>query len=496
MTLAWVPVAQAIDWLIEPSVRATANYTDNVNHSANNTEDSLSLSVSPGFVMRAEGSRRVEASLQYELTGVTRFGGDQNDDLYHRLNAIGNAELVEDFLFIDGTVRVSQELISLLGSTAEAEVNDANRATVGTYSISPYIQRRFGTLADAEVRYMASGSVFESDVAANATVNAITAGLTSGTRFNDLSWGLHYSLREASYHDLPDATLERAVAQLGYALSRKFRVFGTVGQDWNDYLSTTETDGSSYSVGFGWTPTRRTSVEVSAGERYFGSTYSFSGSHRTRLSQWTLSYYEDVSDFTQQFLAQSSRIFWACPSGLVETVDMTPPEAGCQGPITAGELALFYSSLGVSESELVAAGLLNISSANGIYIIKSMNAGVSWNLRRLDFGLSAHDVRRQYQLFSGAEDRTQGVTASVDYRLSPRTSAFGSLSLSRNSQDPALTGGTERDDDILSLSVGLNHNFAEDLDGSLAFHRTQRDSNVSNADYDENRLTAMVNMRF
>ncbi|MBW8371348.1 MAG: TIGR03016 family PEP-CTERM system-associated outer membrane protein [Thiobacillus sp.] len=500
MAAAFPLPAHALDWRFEPSVGASATYTDNAKQSEDNPEDALILSVMPGFTLNSHGSRRVRATLQYGLRGVARFGEEQSTDLNHNLNAAGNAELIEDFLFIDGNARISQELISLFGSPAEAEINDSNRATVGTYSISPYIQKRLGTFAHAQARYTNSGAIFENDVASKSSVNAFTAGLTSGTQFNDLSWGLNYSIRKAENRDAADSTFERASASAGYALTRQFRVFGTVGQDRNEYLSATEIDGSSYSVGFGWAPTRRTSVEASMGERYFGNTFSFSGSHRTRMSRWTVRYSEDVSDITQQFLEESGRIFWVCDGGLFETPDLSPPvgQTNCSDPITAGQLALFFSSYGISTADLIAAGLLNIATANGIYIIKSLTAGVSWDIGRLGFGLSARDTKRLYQALGDAADHVQSVTGSVSYRMSPRTTASSSLSLTRTSADALLSGGgtVGREDDLVSLSLGLNHRFADKLNGALTFRHTQRDSNLANADYEENRLTASVNMRF
>lgn len=511
MAMTFASAAQALDWRFEPSVGASATYTDNAKQSETNPEDALILGVTPGFTLRSEGSRRVQATLQYGLTGVARVGEDESTDLNHRFNAAGKAELIEDFLFIDGNARVSQELISLFGSPADAEINDSNRATVGTYSISPYIQKRLGTFANAQARYTNSGAIFENDVAASSTVNAASVGLTSGTRFTDLSWGLSYSIRKAENRNAAtaaandDTTFERASASVGYALTRKFRVFGTVGQDWNEYLSATDTDGSSWSAGFGWAPTRRTSIEASVGERYFGNTYSFSGSHRTRKSRWTVRYSEDVSDITQQLLEASSQTFWVCPRGAteVELVAVTdpaqPPEPGCQGPFTAGEIidGLAINGFILTDEQAVRLGLKDIGIASGVYILKSLSAGVSWDVGRLGFGLSVYDTRRFFQLLGDAEDQVVGVTGSVSYRLSPRTTARSSLSLSRTSTDILLAaGGVPREDDLVTLSLGVNHSFADKLNGALIFRHTQRDSNAANADYEENRLTALVNMRF
>jgi uncharacterized protein (PEP-CTERM system associated) len=496
----------AEDWKFTPSVGAFATYTDNANQSATNPQDALILGVTPSFTLRSAGSRRIQATLTYGLSEVARFSNDNSSNAYHHLSAVGKAELIDDFLFIDGSANISQQLISLLGSPADASINNSNQTTVGTYSISPYIKKRLGTFANLQARYSTSGAIFQKNVAASSASNAFTTSLTSGTQFNDLSWGLNYAIRKVDNYNAAlstnnaNNTFESASAQLGYALTRKFRVFGTVGQEWNEYLSSTGTSGSSYSVGFGWAPSRLTSVEASVGHRFFGRTFSFSGSHRTRLSRWTMRYSENVSDISQQFLQASSRIFWVCNgTTLFETPDINPPagQTGCVGPITAGQLALYYSNYGVSTADLIAAGLLNVASANGVYIIKSFTAGVSWDMGRLGIGLSARDTRRLYQLLSNAQDHIQGVTGTVSYRMSPLTTASSSLSLTRTSLDPLLaTSGTGVAFDDLSLSLGLNHRFAEKLNGALAFRHTQRNSDAANSDFQENNITASVNMSF
>jgi uncharacterized protein (PEP-CTERM system associated) len=483
MAMAFAMPAHALDWRLERSVGASASFTDNANQNATDPENALILSVTPSFMLRSQGSRRVQATLQYGLTGVARFGENDSTDLYHNLNAMGKAELIDDFLFIDGSARISQELISLLGSPADAEINDSNRTTVGTYTISPYIQQRIGTFANAQARYTNSGAIFENDVASDAVSNAFSASLNSGTRFTDLNWGLNYSIREVTNRDknVGDSTFERVAASLDYVLNRKFHVFGSVGQEWNDFLSVTETDGISWNVGAGWAPTRRTSLEASFGERFFGNTYSATARHRTRTSNWSLSYVEDVSDISQ-FLGTTGTMYdYQC--------------------LVDGEIQIFEDwpfSFPPAPTNCVSfnakPGLL-FDLRNGVFISKTLRAGVSWGKGKLSYSLSAFDTRRDYQLLD-SEDRSRGVTGAVNYRYAPRTNVIGSVGLTRNEVPAALSGTTDREDDLLTLSLGINHQFATDLSGALTFRHTQRDSNVADADYEENRLTASVNMRF
>lgn len=504
MVFGFASDASALDWRFTPSVGVGVSYSDNANQSNANPEDELSLTVTPAFSLTSSGSRRVRASLNYGLSAVTRFGEDNSNDVYHRLGGIGKAELMEDLLFIDGSVNVSQNLVSLFGSPADAITNDANRATTSVYTLSPHLVKRLGNFATARARYSTGGSLFN-DVAANtvsdSTTNSLTAGLVSGSRFKDLNWGLDYSIREANNRGATrDTTFERASVSLGYALSRKFRVFGTYGRDWNDYLSATNIEGSSYSVGFGWAPNPRARLEASAGERYFGRTFSLSGAYRTRASNWTVRYYEDVSDISQQLQNEGSRVFWVCGGQLFETPDFNPPagQTACAGPLPGNLVSQFYSQLGLTPADLIPFGLGDASLNNGVYILKSLNAGWNWRLGpRTSLGVSIFDTRRFYQAVNDAEDQTQGVSSTVSYRLTPRTTINGSLGYTRNRATSVQLGTpTDRDDDTTSLNLGMNHQFGKDLSGALNFRHQQRESNTANADFTENSLSASMNMRF
>ncbi len=482
ITLALATDAQAIEWRFTPYVSPAVTFTDNVNQSENNPQSAMILSVTPGFGLRSEGSRRIQASMNYSLTGVARFSDDNTTDLYHNLGALGKAELIEDFLYVDGSANITQGLISLFGSQAAATTNDTNRTTVGSYSLSPYIQKRLGTFANFQARYTNGGAIFGSNAAAsNAVTNAFTASLTSGTQFNDLSWGLDYSIRQTNNNGTtPKSTFERENLTLGYALTRKFRVFGTYGEESNDFLTANHASGTSYSVGFGWAPSRRTNIEASIGERYFGRTYSFLGTHRTQASNWSVRYSEDVNDISQM---------------VVNFNDVKNASVVCRDPSV-----IFPPNTTLSQKLSTPGCGLNLlfgtSIQSGVFIVKLLTADVTWTKGRLGLGLNASDTTRIYQGISGAEDHTQGIVGKVDYRLTARTTANTSLAYTRNTASAVLLNGPARQDNIVALSLGLNHRFGKDLSGALTFRHQQRDSNIVNADYTENSLTASAILNF
>ncbi len=473
----------AVEWKFSPNVSAEATYTDNYLQAHDNTQDALILSVTPGFTLQSQGSRRVQAALNYGLTGVARFADNNSTDVNHHLAANGKAELVNDFLFVDGSASISQELISLTGSPADATTNSANRATVGTYSLSPYVRKRFGTFARAEARYTLSGALFQNNAANDITSNLFNASLTSGTQFNDLSWGLHYSFRDATVQGGQDAQFEHYDASLGYALTRHFRVFGTAGYDNNDYGTTTgnKISGRSWTAGLGWSPTRRTSLEVSVGESYFGRNYGFNFSHRTHSSVWTASYDEGTSDISQLLLNTQPITAWICDGGLFFGNGLLPPtgQTNC-------------TELGTAPIGSVPLGL-----ANGFFISKTLRGGASWSRGKSSLGLNVFDTRRQYQQLVGLpEDETRGISTTYGYRLQPHTSLSASLGYTNNQVPAALNTTGARDDNLYTASLGMSHQFDPKLTGALTLRHQQRDSNDNLNDFQENSITASASLHF
>ena len=474
-SLTFIQDAQAVDWRITPQIRGAVTYTDNINQSEN-SEGALILSVTPAFQLVSEGSRRIQANVNYGLTGVTRIGRDTSNDVYHNLGAVGKAELVEDLLFIDGTASVSQELISLFGSPADARTNDSNRATVGIYSLSPYMVKRLGTFATAEARYTNRGAIFDNNSGSNLNSNELLASLNSGTRYTDWNWGIRYSNRQVSSNDVPDATFESLTGTAGFALTRKIRLLGIYGIEDNEYVGATNTSGSRYEVGIAWSPSRRTSVQATVGERYFGRTYSFAARHATRTTSWRVSYSENFSDISRLGIDRQN-IIVTCANGTVLPANTTVEQAVATPGCEAGSV-IFGTSL-----------------QTGIFLAKLFTANMSWTAGRFNLGVAVSDLRRIYQQTVRREDRTKFVTGTLNYRLSRLTNANAGISIGRV-QTNALLGAPNREDTLYGLNLGLTHQFGKDLTGALIFRHQERSSSAVNSDYTGNSLTASATLRF
>ena len=484
--------AVAADWTVTPNLTVSERYTDNVNFAPSGQSKSSDFitEIRPGVQISKEGAR-LKVRVNYALQSLTYLNNSNYNALNHQLNAAANAELLKDFLFLDASTAISQQNINALGAVGFGNTNATNNlTTVGTYSISPYIRKRFDSFADANFRVSQSGIYYNSQGISNTVSDSVTGALTSGSSFNDLFWGLNYSYNKNKNQLVPDTEFETASATLGYALTRKFRVNATAGQERNNYigLNGAKIDGPFWDAGFTWTPTSRTSVAATYGHRFFGRTYSFDLSERTRHTNWRAGYSENLTTSSATSLSGTllgsyiacsapppGMSFVIAPNGLY--VIFIP--AGTQPPSGYGCLLTNYNAYGINQSLV-----------NEVFILKNLTAGVDVNAGKSNYNLGIYSMRRDLQT-SGNYDRQSGVNAGWNWHFAPYTTfnLYGNLS---RIQVPSQN----RRDDLWMVSGGLTHQFQPKLNGSVFIRHQARSSNLPGNDFTENSITALVNMTF
>jgi len=483
--------AMAADWTVTPNLTVSERYTDNVNlaTSGQSKKNDFITEVRPGVQIYKDGAR-LKVRVNYSLQSLTYLNTSDNNAVNHQLSASANAELLKDFLFLDATTAVYQQNINALGPVGFGNTNATkNLTTVGTYDISPYIKKRFGSFADGDFRIRQSGVYYNSQGISNTLTNNVTGSLLSGSSFNDLFWGVNYSYTKNKNQFVADTEFESASATLGYALTRKLRVNATAGQERNNYISATggKIDGPFWNAGFTWTPTSRTSVAATYGHRFFGRTYSFDLSERTRHTTWRAGYSEDLTTSSATslsaglvgggYICQTIPTGYAyfpatqSPTGFIVLIPLNDPvPADCQ---FAGKA---YTP--------------NLSLVNEVFILKNMTAGIGVNVGKSDYNLGFYDMRRDLQT-SGNYDRQSGINAGWNWRFAPRTT-FNLLGNLSRIQVPSQN----RKDDLWIISTGVTHQFQPKLTGSVFIRHQARSSNLPGNDFTENSITALVNMTF
>ena len=79
---------------------------------------------------------------------------------------------------------------------------------------------------------------------------------------------------------------------MGYQIDRRWQINGSAGWEFNDIQTfrNANTDGSIWDLGIRWTPSRRTSVFVGTGDRFFGTTPRLNILHERKRSTFTAAY--------------------------------------------------------------------------------------------------------------------------------------------------------------------------------------------------------------
>lgn len=484
--------AIAADWKLTPSLDLEETYSDNIGLAPRGSEKSDWVTqVQPGISLIGTGSH-LKAHVNYGMQSLFYANDSSPSTINHQLNAGANAELLDKFLFLDGSASISQANISLLGPLTTNNINvTGNRADVRTYSISPYLRHSFDTLASSELRYTHDAVSTSSGGLSSSKADSMLFSLNSGSAFRTLGWGLSYNGQRTDSTNVPTVTSQTTTGSLRYMVSPKFSLTATSGYEKFDYLSIGALpEGSFWSAGFAWDPLDRTSIAASVGRRYFGQTHQVTASHRTRNSVWSLGYNEDITTSRNQFLSPTTDTATFLNQLCLAAIDPVSCQQDVANAINTGAIPAFlpfatnyFTNQYFLQKRLQASVALNGAKSTVLFTLfnssrKSQTSSVLDSVLLGTGSLTLNDNTRQL-----------GGSALWNWRISPRTSAHISAEYTRNS----LSSQTDYDK---ALRLGMTRQIQPKLSGSVEFRRLMHDSTLSSSDYIENAATASLLMTF
>ena len=291
----------AAQWRVASGVGVNERYSDNDNLSATDKKSKFVTVVSPDITLSGSGSGRID----YDVLASLRHNesSDGNDSTNPSLSANANAELIDRILFFDASSIVNQNRRDPFQSTGDDDVSRSrsdNVTTTYSYTLSPYLLGHINTFADMELRYSYDEQLNSQSDVGDSSRQAVSFNLNSGRDFALFDWGLvgDYSKIDAEDNGRDnDDELKSADLRLGYRVNRKLRLRGSVGREWNDFNSVrSDIDGKRWDLGAIWTPNKRTTVNIGYGERFFGDTPSVDITYRRKKSVFTASYSKVLTD--------------------------------------------------------------------------------------------------------------------------------------------------------------------------------------------------------
>ena len=467
----------AAEWNLAKSVSTGVVYTDNVCLSDGDEQGEFIGTLTPGFALSANGNRadfRLAASAVVntltdgklrELNCQRSPAAGGRKQFAPRLRGAANLELVENWLYFDSSASIDQNRANSFEPGGDDEFDRrGNTNTQYRYALNPYIQHKFGSLANFSLRYNWDeqvNSVDGVDDSEKERIGLLLKGLPNTSR---LRWGIEGSYNNVSYQrELDELTreseLSRAQLNLGLQLNRQWLLSGSAGAEDNDFVSTGgDIDGGFWSAMIRWTPNSRTVVDIGSGERFFGSTPKLLVNYSHKRVSLRVNYAKRIT-FTRDIRA------------LEEFGDpVADPFDGSAGGV----------------------GNDTFRSRSPI-IDERFTLNLGYQGRVSNFNLTA-SVSDQLRTADDQDVAIRGVSASFDRQIARRIKATADIGWSEWDSRGVET-------DVLSSSdqwrarLGLSRKLSNVLSLALNYSYTDRQSRREFQTYTENRITLSLQLK-
>lgn len=478
--LVYGTVAQAGDWTITPSIGVTEEFTDNSGLNSDNEDrnSDFTTTITPGLSIRGEGGR-MSLSLDYNLDQTYYHRGTQPDEWNNELAATGQIEVWERIAFIDAGARISQELEDSTRVTSNSNAGqNINRTETRGFNVSPYFLHHLGQWAETETRLDMDMVTTESDTVEDEYSRTASVRINSGRRFPLFPWSI-VALDRKTMSDggEPSDTERRVDGSLSYVLNTKLTLTGTLGwEDVEDSELDSNPSGLTWSAGFTYRPSPRTSIDFSGGLRDDNTNFSLDASHSLSSRTTISASYSDEITTSQRLFAQQVAGFTTDPSvpgavpfvvGGLQAIDTT----------TNDPIFIFPSAeFGLNDST---------------FRQRVARVTISGSRRRNTFSGSAFWEQRDTDS-TGITETQYGGDFRISRRITPRLD--GTVSLGATFTDEGTADNREEIDYDGSLS--LSYQVRNDIRATLTYNLTLTKVNNAPDDVLENAVSLGLSKSF
>ncbi|MEJ2651720.1 MAG: TIGR03016 family PEP-CTERM system-associated outer membrane protein [Gammaproteobacteria bacterium] len=492
LLMSWQAPLFAAKWQVHPRLMLGETYSDNINLAPPGSEKSdFVTQINPGVSVDGRG-RRVKVKVNYALLNSIYASEGSRNRSHHKLAASGNAELIKSIFFVDARSSVSQQIVNAQGPVGLDFLNVGNQATVFTYGLSPYLKLRLASYANAELRFSDDHVENQSSGISDAERQEYTAHVNSGPRFDRLQWNADYQQRELIRRGPGDSHYENAHANVRYHLLSSWNILARGGYEDNSLSGLASPyNGSYWSAGLEWAPSRRFVASATTGENNWDAAISLRPTDRTFLHvgyrnrkvglvrgpSWdaTLSHYTRHTTWQGSYSEESTT---------VQTLQVTGQQFFALVDSQGNPIVDPNTGLPVILAQNV------FSLTNEDFLRKRGQLAVTLNTGKSQVVLSVFNERRTYSLSNNSE-YVVGTTDSWTWKFAPRTSSMIGGGWQRRRPD-----GSDRHDELWYSRIGLTRRVSPKVNASVKYSHLERNSVMGAGDYAENRVELRVNMRF
>lgn len=477
-------------WLITPAVSVEGTYTDNVNLAANKKADFITR-LSPGITLDGK-SGRASASLNYQWQQYIYAENSALNNQQRSLAAKGQIELVERWLFLEGSHNIAQRTVSAFSTQGVGnELINANRSETAAYSISPYIQGRLAGVVDYQLRY--SGTSTRSDTGplsgdTATTTRSWTGRLAGATPLAPLGWSLNADNQISSQSNAAENRSSHMLGTLTYQIDPQVRVRASAGRESNNFTSALLEKRNTTGIGLDWAPTERTNLSLKKDRNAAGNSFGVDFSHRTALSAWKFSDSRSISLPTPQLaLAQAGTAYDLTYLALTSRFPDPAERAAAASQILAqagiAPNATVFSPILTSQASIQRRQQASVAlfGANNTVIFAADRS----NSERMGTGIGLAD---DFALNSAI--RQSGFNTSWTHKMTPHATLTLNGSASRN------TGSGNPGTSLKAWSLLLTTQLGLKASASVGLRQSRFNGGAPGTGYDEQALTGSMQLKF
>jgi len=472
---------------VSPSIVTKETYNDNVFLSQPGfTTSSWITELTPQLVIKAS-EPSFKLNFNYELQNLHYAGDAHAERTNQMLDLNSTSSFVKNLLYLDANAAINQQNSTpFAGITNSNATLSANRLELRTYSVAPYLKTNFAQEATGELRFSRDSVNTSLGSLYNSNANTVKANLKSGPSFATVDWNVQYLNEKILYEAEPAVTLQNGSFGSGYHFSSEFAINGSVGYEKNNYPTTNGTapQGNTWSAGFTWTPTDRTSLSVTGTKHYYGDTYTVAASERTFASVWSLGYNEGLITSRDQFLIPATTNTSDFLNSLWQS-SITNPEQRQQA------IDAFIHSTGLPNTLTTPVNTVT----NQVFLQKSLQASVAVTGAQNTVIFSLFDITRDEESLNTAANSTTNLGLLSNTKqtggnilwtlnFSPRTSAV--FMDGYNKAKSASNGITYTNN---NFTTTLNHQLDPKLRVSLEFQHLNNSANFNTGNFRDNLVS-------
>lgn len=449
----------------------------------------------PGLHLSAvEQSRRLTALLNYSLTGQYHARNHDLDQLINQLNAMANAELIEQTLFMDVQADARPLSLTRVGAlTAEDGTPTSNNYRNSySYAIRPTLMHQFGNAVETDLWFSQSGVFFAKPSGrntvplpgfyvppTNSNTSQIGARIASLSDFTRLRWSLNASASDTYQTAHQSQKVRSASANLSYSLTNDFSLIGTGGYQiyHASTLLTKDLDGPILLGGFQFVPSPNFSFYVQGGKQNNFPTYIGQLIWSvTPLTQVTASATDKVQTPQQELTSNLQNSGGVPGTGTGTGGNPTTNPTGGSGFLSDG-----------------------LAINNAIYRNRNLQAMISHSLPRTTYTFALFATIRDrldatlLPSFLNKREENYGLRFGVSHRL--RRDLYGNVALSASRANEF--NGHDR---ILEGDAGIHYDASQTLSVYLNTSIINRESSslvgFTNGNLNDVRVTVGVNKAF